>query len=133
MLRPSREEFRALARDHTVVPVWREVLADLTTPVAAFLRIVGDEPGFLLESVEHGERWGRWSFVGRRPSVTFTSRGGTVEVDADIDGGIDLGHGILRAVEDALLHYRSPSLDDLPPLHSGLIGYLGYDVVREVE
>ena len=53
MIRPTREEFRALARDHTVVPVWREVLADLTTPVAAFLRIVGDEPGFLLEPV-HG-------------------------------------------------------------------------------
>ena len=68
---PSREEFRALAREHTVVPVWREVLADLTTPVAAFLRLCGDEPGFLLESVEHGERWGRWSFVGRRPAVTF--------------------------------------------------------------
>jgi len=75
---PSREEFRALARTHTVVPVWRELLADLTTPVAAFLRVVGDEPGFLLESVEHGERWGRWSFVGRRPAVTFVARGGHI-------------------------------------------------------
>ncbi len=77
-MHPSREEFRALARTHTVVPVWRELLADLTTPVAAFLRVVGDEPGFLLESVEHGERWGRWSFVGRRPAVTFVARGGHI-------------------------------------------------------
>ena len=71
MLKPSREEFRKLAADHTVVPVWREVISDLITPVAAFARCVGDRPGFLLESVEHGERWGRWSFIGRRPAVTF--------------------------------------------------------------
>ena len=47
MLKPSRDDFRALARGHTVVPVWRELLADLSTPVSAFLRVVGDEPGFL--------------------------------------------------------------------------------------
>jgi anthranilate synthase component 1 len=133
VLRPTREEFRALARDHTVVPVWREVLADLTTPVAAFLRIVGDEPGFLLESVEHGERWGRWSFVGRRPAVTFVARDGTVEVDATVDASIRLDEGILAALEDVLRVYRAPSLDELPPLHSGVLGYWGYDIVREVE
>ena len=132
-LKPSREEFRALARDHTVVPVWREVLADLTTPVAAFLRIVGDEPGFLLESVEHGERWGRWSFVGRRPAVTFVARSGRVEVDAPVDPSIDLASGVLRAVDDALRLYTSPSLPELPPLHAGLLGYVGYDIVREIE
>jgi anthranilate synthase component 1 len=122
-----------LAREHTVVPVWREVLADLTTPVAAFLRIVGDEPGFLLESVEHAERWGRWSFVGRRPAVTFVARNGDIEVEGSIPDDIELGAGVLRAVDDVLRHYRAPSLADLPPLHSGLLGYLGYDVVREVE
>src|SRR5687768_13184737 len=127
VLRPTREEFRALARDHTVVPVWREVLADLTTPVAAFLRIVGDEPGFLLESVEHGGRWGRWSFVGRRPAVTFVSRDGRVEVDAAVDPSIDLTRGVLHAIDDALQLYTSPSLPELPPLHAGLLGYFGYD------
>ena len=76
MIRPSRDEFRALARDHTVVPVWRELLADLVTPVAAFARLCpDDEPGFLLESVEHGERWGRWSFVGRRAAATLDRPG----------------------------------------------------------
>jgi anthranilate synthase component 1 len=133
MLRPTRDEFRALARDHTVVPVWREVLADLTTPVAAFLRIAGDEPGFLLESVEHGERWGRWSFVGRRPAVTFVARGNHVEVDATVDPSIRLDAGVLACLEDVLAFYRAPTLTDLPPLHSGVLGYWGYDVVREVE
>jgi anthranilate synthase component 1 len=63
-IRPSRDEFRALAADFTVVPVWAELLADLETPVAAYAKLVGDGPGFLLESVEHGERWSRFSFVG---------------------------------------------------------------------
>ena len=129
---PSRADFHALARDHTVVPVWREVLGDLTTPVAGFLRVVGDEPGFLLESVEH-ERWGRWSFVGRRPVATLVARGGRVEVDQPLADDIPLDRGVLAAVEGVLAHYRSPVLPELPPLHGGLVGYLGYDVVREVE
>lgn len=131
-LRPSRAEFHALAREHTVVPVWREVLGDLTTPVAGFLRVVGDEPGFLLESVEH-ERWGRWSFVGRRPVATLVARGRRVDVDAPLANDIPLDRGVLAAVQGVLDHYRSPQLPDLPPLHGGLVGYLGYDVVREVE
>jgi anthranilate synthase component 1 len=130
---PTRDEFRALARDHTVVPVWRELLADLTTPVAAFLRIVGDEPGFLLESVEHGERWGRWSFVGRRPAVTLVARNGSIEADANLDPSIRLDRGVLSALDDVLAWYRAPDVAGLPPLHSGIMGYLGYDVVREVE
>ena len=129
---PSRADFHALARDHTVVPVWREVLGDLTTPVAGFLRVVGNEPGFLLESVEH-ERWGRWSFVGRRPVATLVGRRGRVEVDQPLPADIPLDRGVLAAVEGVLAHYRSPVLPDLPPLHGGLVGYLGYDVVREVE
>jgi anthranilate synthase component I len=130
---PSREEFHRLAAGHTVVPVWRELLADLVTPVAAFARVVGDAPGFLLESVEHGERWSRWSFVGRHPLVTLTSRGGTLEVEGELHPDIPTDAGILAAVEAMLDHYRSPHLDELPPLHGGLVGYLGYDVVREVE
>ncbi|MDZ7673607.1 MAG: anthranilate synthase component I [Acidimicrobiales bacterium] len=132
-MRPSRAEFHELAADHTVVPVWRELLADLVTPVAAYARIVGDEPGFLLESVEHGERWSRWSFVGRNPLATLTSRDGRITVDGDLHPDVPTDRGMLAAVEAVLGHYRSPHLDELPPLHGGLMGYLGYDVVREVE
>jgi anthranilate synthase component I len=133
MIRPSREDFRSLARSHTVVPVWREVLADLITPVAAFGRLVGDGPGFLLESVEHGERWSRFSFVGRNPVATLVARGERVEAEGTLPEGMPLDRGVLAAVEALLAAYRSPSLPELPPLHGGLVGYLGYDVVREVE
>jgi anthranilate synthase component 1 len=132
-LRPTRDDFRALARTHTVIPVWRELLADLTTPVAAFARLVGDEPGFLLESVEHGERWSRWSFIGRKPLATLTARGRAVEATGTLPEGIPLDRGILAAIEHLLEVWRAPALEDLPPLHGGIMGYLGYDVVREVE
>jgi len=130
---PSRDDFARLARDHTVVPVWRRVLGDLTTPVAGFARVVGDGPGFLFESVEHGQRWSRWSFVGRNPSTTLVARSGRVEVDGPLPEGVPLDRGVLAALEGLVGAFRSPVLDDLPPLHGGVVGYLGYDVVREVE
>ncbi len=133
MLQPSRDAFRSLARDHTVVPVWREVLADLVTPVAAFGRLVGESSGFLLESVEHGERWSRFSFLGRNPLATIVARGRRLEVDGPLPASMPRDRGVLAAMEALLATYRSPRLPELPPLHGGLVGYLGYDVVREVE
>lgn len=133
-LRPGRDDFHSLARDHTVVPVWCEVLADLETPVSAFAKLVGERPGFLLESVEHGERWGRFSFLGRDPLLTLVSRGGGVECrGGPPPPGVPLDRGILAAVEALLVRLRSPSIEGLPPFHGGIVGYLGYDVVREIE
>ncbi len=132
----SRDEFASLAGSYTVVPVWRELLADLTTPVAAFARLAGadrSERAFLLESVEHGGQWGRWSFVGRRPSATLIARGGHIEVEGRLPEGVPLDSGVLAAVEAILARYRSPDIEGLPPFHGGLVGYLGYDIVREVE
>ena len=133
MMRPSRDEFRALGRQHRVVPVWRVALADLTTPVAAYARVVGDKEGFLLESVEHGERWSRWSFIGRNPLATLVLRDGRVSVEGALGVEVPTDRGMLSALDALLGVYRAPQIDELPPLHSGLIGYLGYDIVREVE
>ncbi len=130
---PSREQFGALARAHTVVPVWTEVLADLTTPVAAFTRTVGGADGFLLESVDKGDRWSRWSFIGRKPQATIVARADQLTITGDLGIAIPTNQGILAALEVLLAHYRAPEIDGLPPLHGGLMGYLGYDVVREVE
>src|SRR5689334_3053517 len=133
----SRDEFVALAREHTVVPVWREVLADLETPVSAFVKLAGagedDPPAFLLESVEHAERWGRFSFLGRDPALTLIARGRSIEFEGTPPPGIPSDRGALAAIE-ALLHtYRAPVIAELPPFHGGVVGYLGYDVVREIE
>jgi len=132
-IRPTREEFLALAKQHTVVPVWTEILADLETPVAAYIKLVGDDDGFLLESVEHGERWSRYSFVGRRPRGTLTLRNGVLTTTGDVPASVPLDKGILAAMDELLRIYRAPILPDLPPLQGGLMGHLGYDVVREIE
>jgi len=133
VLLPGREEFRSLARRHSVVPVWQEWVADTLTPVAAYLIAVGDAPGFLFESVEGGERWGRFSFVGRKPVAVYSSHGLQVERDTDGERVVCGTEGILAVLGDLLESYHTPDTGELPPLHAGLVGYLGYDVVREVE
>jgi len=130
----SRHEFRELAKTYRAIPVHRQLLADLTTPLAAFMRCVGGERGFCLESVENGERWSRFSFVGRRPHATLTARGRHVVLEGELpDDDLPLGEGILRPLELLLERYQAPELPDLPPLVAGIVGYLGYDVISEVE
>lgn len=130
---PTRDEFRSLAQQHTIVPVWTEMLADLETPVAAYMKLVGDKPGFLLESVENGERWGRYSFVGRDPLATLSLNAGRISTTGNIPDDVPRDRGILAAMEKLLHINKAPLFPDLPPLQSGLVGYLGYDVVREIE
>jgi anthranilate synthase component I len=130
---PSLEEFVALASEYTVIPVWTQVLADLETPVAAYIKLVGEGNGFLLESVEHGERWSRYSFVGREPRATLTLRNGVLMTTGVVPPSVPLDKGILEAMEELLRIYRAPIFPDLPPLQGGLMGHLGYDVVREIE
>ncbi len=131
---PDFDSFCELGRDYSVVPVWRELVADSLTPIGAFRAMVGDGPGFLLESVEHGERWSRFSFVGRSPAATMVARGRHVEVtEGSLPDSVPRDDGMLACIESLLEKFRSPSIEGLPPLHGGLVGYLGYDVVREVE
>jgi anthranilate synthase component I len=137
-IQPDLTAFLEMAKTHTVVPVYREMMADLETPVAAFAKLVGNGPGFLLESVEHGGRWGRFSFVGRDPLATIVAkRSDAGEVSLDVLGtlpeGIRRDAGILAAMEDLLGAYRAPEHKGLPPLTGGLVGYLGFDIVREIE
>jgi anthranilate synthase component 1 len=133
-VRPSRDEFRALARDYTVVPVWREVLADLETPLSAFVKLVGDREGFLLESVEHAERWGRFSFLGRDPARTFVARGRHIAwLGGSPPDGVPDDCGTLALLDALLARFRAPALPDLPPFHGGIVGWMGYDTVREIE
>ncbi len=133
----SKERFVELAGRYSVVPLAVEVLGDRVTPVSVFETLVGDADGFLLESVEGGERWGRWSFVGWDPAFTLIARDGVstaVGVDIDVPEGDPIE--VLAALVD---RYRSPDANECgfpgetPPLHGGFVGYLGYDTVRYVE
>ncbi len=131
--KPDREAFKAMAAKHPVVPVWREVLADAQTPVAAFMRLDPQPNGFLLESVEGGERWARHSFIGGDAFAVVTAHEGRIDVDGDVPVAPESGEGPLAYVRRLLDALRSPQMEGLPPLHGGAVGYIGYDCVRELE
>src|SRR5229473_286759 len=94
------DRFSALASEgHNVIPVTEALLADTLTPVSAFLSIADEEDGFILESVEHDERWGRYSFVGRRPRSTIVARGRALEVThGSVPDAVPLDQGALCAL-----------------------------------
>ena len=128
----SRDEFDRLSREYSVVPVWTEIAADLETPVSAYLKLADERPSFLLESVEHGERWGRYSFIGLDPFLVMTSRGGEVSFEGEPPAGVSGGTPpeILRKLVSA---FSAPAHEHLPPLFAGAVGYLGYDFVTYLE
>ena len=133
-LRPDRDRFTELARDHVVVPVWREVIADVQTPVAAFLRLRNVwRDAFLLESVEGGERWARYSFVGGDAYATVKAKDGRVWVEGEAVAAPEPDEQPLAFVRRLLDGYSAPRLEELPPFHGGAVGFIGYDSVRELE
>jgi anthranilate synthase component 1 len=128
-VRPTHEEFLALARDHDVVPVMRELTSDTVTPFTVYSRLAeGGRNPFLLESVEGGERVARYSFAGCDPFRIVEIRDGGALVDGAPEGGPPLE--VLRRVTDL---GRVAPVDDLPPFCGGAMGYIGYDAVRLVE
>ncbi len=136
---PAREEFAALDRtggSGVVVPVTRRLLADGETAVGIYRKLAGNRPGtVLLESAEQGKRWSRYSFVGVRAAGVLTERDGATVWLGDPLPGLtdDLPADPLAAVRTLARRLRSPRRADLPRLTGGLVGYLGYDVVRRLE
>jgi anthranilate synthase component 1 len=132
MIVPTRSEFLTLARTGKLVPVYREVFADHETPVSAFRKIDDGSHSFLLESVEGGEKWGRFSLLGSRPSKVFIARGGTCEVHEN--GKVTpLKRAPLEELADLLRANQAVALPGLPRFCGGAVGYLGYDAVRWFE
>ncbi len=133
---PSRERFLELARTHTLVPLYLTLNADLETPVTAFLRLAGDEQDepecFLLESVEGGEKIGRYTFIGVRPFRKIVARG--TELRISEHGRTDVQQGdVFKALQQALGGHTPARLPGLPPFTAGAVGFFAYDVVRQIE
>ena len=130
---PSRSDFLRLAENHTLVPLYRTLNADLETPVTAFLKIAADEPQcFLLESVEGGEKIGRYTFIGLRPYRTIVARGSELTVTEGKKVRTETGD-IFVALKDALSGHTPARLPGLPPFTAGAVGFFSYDVVRRIE
>jgi anthranilate synthase component 1 len=138
--RPSFEEFSDLARRHSVVPVYRQLIGDTLTPVTAFCKIQEGEWAFLFESVVAGERVGRYSFVGAGAFLRFSAFGTRVRIQTPRPGSLsawqteELEHpDPLALLQQRLAAYRAPVLPGLPSFTGGAVGYAGYDTVRYVE
>lgn len=133
MYYPSLEEVRRLASRGNVVPVYREVIADLETPVSAYLKIAQGTGSFLLESVEGGERLARYSFLGTAPHLTVRMRGGRAELRRGERVETACFDNPLAVVRDELARFRPVEAPGLPRFHGGAVGYLGYECVRYFE
>jgi anthranilate synthase component 1 len=130
-IHPDRDAFERLAAEHPLVPVWAELLADVTTPVGVFPAVAGDGPGILLESVERSERWGRYSFVAGDPAAVLVVDGSGLHL-RDVVRELPTGEPSRRltpreSLRAAVHRLRAPRLEGLPPITGGLMGYVSYE------
>lgn len=148
MIRPDYNEFARLARQSTLVPVAKSISADLLTPVSAFLTVADGEPdAFLLESVEGGEKIGRYTFLGVRPFLRLESRGDQITIhrnSADNASKPRAAKGriprietrtasVFEVIKELLHQHRPAQVEGLPPFTAGAVGYCAYDIVRQLE
>ena len=134
MIFPSLEIFRELSKQGNLIPVYEELIADTETPVSAYLKLDQGEHTFLLESVESGGKFSRYSFVGAEPSVVFTMRGSAVTV-TDKSGTRTYGStkGPLGELQMLMSRYKPITFGELPIFYGGAVGFLSYESVRFFE
>ena len=135
MFKPSLEEFKKLAKSGNLIPVYKEILADLDTPVSAYMKIGDGDYSFLLESVEGGEKWARYCFLGCDPAVVVSSKGRNITIDENgkrqqskIESGTPLS-----AIKEILARYNPVDVPGLPRFSGGAVGFISYDMVRFFE
>ncbi len=130
MFLPSFEEFKQKAKKGNLIPVYREILADRDTPVSAFQKIDDGHNSFLLESMEGGEKWARYSFLGTRPSVIVTSSGRqAVVIRNGKKSKQTFDRDPLEVIKKVLSEYQAVPDPSLPRFFGGAVGFMGYDIV----
>ena len=132
-IQPTFSEFRRLAKQGNVVPVFKPVVADTLTPVSAYLRLAEGRPySFMLESVEGGETLGRYTFLGVNPFMIVRCRGNRITIERGREK-IEKTGNIVEVFRDLARPYRPVSVPGLPPFSAGAVGYLSYETVRQLE
>ena len=131
---PTFQEFSELTKKGNIIPLYSEILADRETPVSAFQKIGTTNCSFLLESMEGGEKWARFSFIGYEPALVFRSKGKTVEVlkNGIVEQTLEADNP-LDVLRDIMQGYQIVELEDLPRFSGGAVGYASYDMVRFIE
>ena len=132
MIYPNKQVFAELARQANVIPVTKEIYSDTKTPIGIFMHFASENNSFLLESVEGGEKWARYSFIGRNPYMTFSSNGDAVMICRDGKETKTTGNPF-EVLKDIFAGFRYARPDGLPRFSGGAVGYFGYDTVRYIE
>lgn len=132
MYYPSKQEFIKLAKKANVIPVYKEIPTGALTPVSAFQKI-GDGNSYLLESVEGQEKIARFSFIGAEPSLILKSRANAIEINKDGRVKKYFADDPLKEIEKIMNNFRAAEVKGLPRFSGGLVGYMGYDMVRFFE
>jgi anthranilate synthase component 1 len=130
MYHPSLEEFIEKAKEGNLIPVYKEILADMETPVSAFRKTDMGDYAYLLESVERGEKLGRYSFLASSPSIIFKSKGSQVEIIERGKSQVRTASDPLEVLKGLMAQHRPVSDPKLPRFIGGAVGYLGYDMAR---
>jgi len=128
------KQFNQIRRDYNRIPLVREVFADLDTPLSTYLKLADEPYTYLFESVQGGEKWGRYSIIGMACNTRLTVRGKQVRIE--VDGEIvseQTSDDPLAFIEDYLASFKVAQADCLPKFHGGLVGYFGYDTIRYIE
>ena len=128
------DSFRNYAKDFNVIPVAKKISANNESPLTIYLKLAQNRiDTFLLESAESNGVWSRYSFIGVNSEATLTEKSGSVFWRGVMPAGAPTGVDPLEALRISTAHLRSPKFSDLPPLTGGLVGYLGYEIVRRLE
>ncbi|HHD11573.1 MAG TPA: anthranilate synthase component I [Deltaproteobacteria bacterium] len=129
---PQLKEFLRLSVGYNLIPVCYEMIADTETPVSSFMKLDSNEEAFLLESVEAGERWGRYSFIGVEPRAIIRGKNGAVEIIEAGEVRVEY-QDPFTVIRNYMKRFRPAVLPDMPRFFGGAIGYLSYDMVRYIE
>ena len=133
MFYPEIEKVKVLAETYNIIPVSMEVYADMETPISIFKRVEAEGHCFLLESVEGGEKWSRYSFIGRNPFLTVKSSGSkSVVTKRNGETSVIEGNPI-ELLKQLMSTYKGPFLPELPRFNGGAVGFFGYDTIRYIE
>lgn len=134
MVRPDFEQILAMHKQYSVIPICREINADLITPILVLQKLAAiSKRYYLLESAESGERWGRYSFLGYNPSMRVTCKEKKVTVEKGSSNTSFATENPIRVLREILQEYKAPVYEDMPPFAGGFVGYFAYSMIGYTE
>ncbi len=132
MICPDYDKFKNLSKDSKMVSICMEIEGDMDTPITLYRKLCKSKNSFLLESVENGNKWGRFSFIGRNPFIIVKCNGDEVIINKE-DKVINKKGNSIEIIKELINHYKAPKIDNMPDFIGGAVGYMGYDIIRNYE